>query len=235
MVQSKTLDLLHARGQQGTGSFQSWHVNEYQVRGDPARIQILPNPTEGPLNLFPRLDVMPGSASALNDGLYMSEWGEWIQHIENRVSNQDLDFELTHGALQGYKTGTGGDDPYAPIQRWPKEFAARNHAELQPTVASDTIDHMLGEARHGWHAVDKSTVSLQKQLNFDHNKGFMGIDESGRHRGLEQDWNKAIYPKNPRTIPQTSDTTIPMVSPDEINVNGEAVNNEDILTLGVFA
>jgi hypothetical protein len=179
------------------------------------------------------LDVMPGAASALNDGLYMKEWGQWINHMENRVTNGDLNFEISHGALQGYKTGIGGDNAYAEIQRWPREFAVRNR-ELQPTVSSDTIDHMLGEARYGWHAVDKTTVGLQKQLNFDHNKGFMGIDESGRHRGLEQDWNKALYPKNPRTIPLSTDTSIPMESPDEVNVGGDAVNNEDILTLGVF-
>jgi hypothetical protein len=233
MPYSRTLDLLHARGQQGTGSFQSWHANEYQVRGDPARLQILPNPTEGPLGLFPRLDVHPGAASALNDGIQMKEWGQWILPGTNHVSNADLDFELDHAALQGYKTGTGGDNAFAPINRFPKEFAVRNR-EWTSTVSTDTMDHQVAEATSGWHAVDKSTVALQKQRNFDHNKGFMGIDESGRHRGLEQDWNKAIYPKNPRTVPLSTDTTVPMESPDEINVNGEAVNTEDTLTLGIW-
>lgn len=73
-----TLRLLHARGQQGTGSLQSWHVNEYDVKGDPVHIATLPNIAEGPLPLFPRLDVMPGSSSAYNDGEYCKEWGDYI-------------------------------------------------------------------------------------------------------------------------------------------------------------
>lgn len=233
MVNSKTLDLLHDRGQQGTGSFQSWHVNEYDVRGDPPSITTLPNICEGSLGRFPMLDVMPGAASAINDGLHMPEWGAYISKYDNGVSNADMDFELSHGALQGYKTGTGGDNPFAEIQRWPKEFAQMNRHAVQPTVANDAIDHVIAEAGHGWHALDETTLGMQKQLNFQHNRGFAGIDESGRRYGLERGWNPSILPENAHNIPTTSDTSIPMESPDEININGEAVNPEDIAAGGV--
>jgi len=227
-----SLELLHSRGQQGTGSFQSWHVNEYEVRGDSARITTLPNICEGPLNLFPRLDVMPGSASAINDGEHLGEWSSYITKSDNHISNHDVDYELNHGALQGYKTGIGGDNAYAKVRKLPKEFSLRNR-EVMEDVPNDAVDHKIAEARYGWHAVDGHTLGLQKRLNFNHNRGFMGIDESGRRRGLEQFWNPAMYPLNPRTVPANSDTAMPVDSPDEIVLNGQAINPEDTAAHGV--
>jgi hypothetical protein len=229
---NETLGLLHQRGQQGTGSFQSWHVNEYEVKGDSTRITTLPNICEGSLGLFPRLDVMPGSASAINDGEHLGEWSQYILPRGNMVSNKDIDYELNHGALQGYKTGVGGDNAYAPIRKLPKEFSLRNR-ETMEDVPNDAIDHKIAEARFGWHAVDQHTLGLQKQLNFNHNRGFMGIDESGRRRGLEQYWNPAMYPENARTIPADSATALPVDSPDEIVLNGQAINPEDTAAHGV--
>jgi len=229
---SETLSLLHARGQQGTGSLQSWHVNEYDVKGDPPHINTLPNIAEGPLPLFPRLDVMPGSSSAYNDGEEMSEWANYIVKGDNGVQNSHLDFELGHGALQGFKTSTsnlGYEDP----PKYPREFALLNRG-VQETIANDAVDHSIAEARFGWHAVDDHTLGLQKQLNFNHNLGFKGIDEGGRRYGFEREWNKSIIAKNPWNIPENSETTTPMESPDEINVNGEAVNPEDVAVLGVI-
>jgi hypothetical protein len=229
---SETLSLLHARGQQGTGSFQSWHVNEYEVQGDPSHIQTLPNITEGPLPLFPRLDVMPGSASAYNDGEDLPEWKNYIVKGDNLVQNRHLDFELDHGALQGFKTTTshlGYEEP----PKWIKERSLANKSVQEP-IANDAIDHSLAEARFGWHAVDESTLGLQKKLNFNHNRGFMGIDEGGRRYGLERDWNQAILEKNPWNISESAETSIPQTSPDEINVNGDAVNPEDTAALGVI-
>jgi hypothetical protein len=179
------------------------------------------------------LDVMPGSASAINDGLHMPEWGSYISKDPNGVSNRDLDFEILHGSLQGYKTRAGGDNPWADIQRFPTEFAAMNRKSVQPLVPNDGLDHTLAEATHGWHALDETTLGMQKQMNFQHNRGNTSVYESGRRYGLERDQNPAIYPLNPRTIPATSDTSIPMESPDEININGDAVNPEDTAALGV--
>lgn len=230
---SETLSLLHARGQQGTGSLQSWHVNEYDVKGDPPHINTLPNIAEGPLPLFPRLDVMPGSSSAYNDGMEMAEWANYIDKGDNGVQNSHLDFEISHGALQGFKTSTsnlGYEDP----PKYPREFALLNRT-VQETIANDAVDHSLAEASFGWHAVDDHTLGLQKQLNFNHNLGFKGIDEGGRRYGFEREWNKSIISKNPWNIPENSETTTPMESPDEININGEAVNPEDVAVLGVMA
>lgn len=229
-----TLTLLHARGQQGTGSLQSWHANEYDVHSDPSHLRILPNVAEGPLPLFPRLDVMPGSASAYNDGMDMSEWSAYIKPGNGHVENKYLDYELDHGALQGYKTGNGGDNAFADIPHWCREFALRNR-ETQEPVANDAIDHSIAEARYGWHAVDTETLEYQRQLNFNHNRGYMGIDESGRRKGLEQFQNKALLPWNPLSVPENIDTEIPQESPDEINVNNESVNPEDTAALGVYA
>ena len=228
---AETLTLLHSRGQQGTGSLQSWHVNEYEVKGDPPHIQTLPNIAEGPLPLFPMLDVMPGSSTAYNDGEDLEEWKAYIVGGDNMVSNNNLDFEIMHGALQGYKTSTsrlGYEEP----PKYPREFALLNRDTQEP-VANDAVDHSIAEAPFGWHAVDQHTLALQKQLNFNHNLGFKAIDEGGRRYGLEREWNKAILPKNPWNIPEDSETTIPMESPDEINVNGDAVNPEDHQVLGV--
>lgn len=230
---SETLSLLHSRGQQGTGSLQSWHVNEYDVKGDPPHITVLPNIAEGPLPLFPMLDVMAGSSSAYNDGEEMEEWKSYIIAGDNLVSNKNLDFELTHGALHGFKTGTsnlGYEEP--PV--WPREFSLANRVQ-QETISNDAVDHSIAEARFGWHAVDQHTLGLQKQLNFNHNLGFKGINEGGRRYGLEREWNKSILAKNPNNIPESSDTAVPMESPDEININGDAVNPEDTATLGVTA
>lgn len=226
-----TLRLLHARGQQGTGSLQSWHVNEYDVKGDPPHIATLPNIAEGPLPLFPRLDVMPGSSTAYNDGEYCKEWGEYIVKGSNNISNSDLDFEIMHGALQGFKTKTsnlGYEDPV----KWPREFSTHNR-EGQETIANDAIDHNIAEATAGWHAVDEHTLGLQKQLNFNHNLGFKGIDEGGRRYGLERQWNQAILPEVPRNISEQSDTATGVERPDEIQINGEGVNAEDTSALGV--
>ncbi len=229
-----TLSLLHARGQQATGSLQSWHVNEYDVKSDPPHITLLPNNADGPLPLFPRLDVMPGAASAYNDGAYMSEWGGYIDKGEaSLVSNKDLDFEIMHGALQGFKTSTSNLG-YEEPPKWPKEFSLRNR-EYQETVANDAIDHSIAEATAGWHSVDEHTLGLQRQLNFNHNLGFKGIDEGGRRYGFERQWNQSILPEIPRNIPEASDTAVPVESPDEIQVNGDAVNPEDTAALGVVA
>lgn len=228
---SSTLSLLHARGQQGTGSLQSWHVNEYDVKGDPVHIATLPNIAEGPLPLFPRLDVMPGSSSAYNDGEYCKEWGDYIVKGTNNVSNADLDFEIMHGALQGFKTKTsnlGYEDP----PKWPREFSTRNRDGQEP-VPNDAIDHSIAEATAGWHAVDEHTLGLQKQLNFNHNLGFKGIDEGGRRYGLERGWNQAILPEVPRNISEQSDTATGVERTDEIQINGEGVNAEDTAALGV--
>lgn len=226
-----SLSLLHARGQQGTGSLQSWHVNEYDVKGDPPHITTLPNIAEGPLPLFPRLDVMPGSSSAYNDGEYCKEWGDYIVKGTNNVINGDLDFEIMHGALQGFKNKTsnlGYEDP----PKWPREFSIRNR-EAQETIANDAIDHSIGEALAGWHAVDEHTLGLQRQLNFNHNLGFKGIDEGGRRYGLERQWNQAILPEVPRNISEQSDTATGVERTDEIQINGEGVNPEDTAALGV--
>lgn len=226
-----TLSLLHARGQQGTGSLQSWHVNEYDVKGDPPHITTLPNIAEGSLPLFPMLDVMPGTSSAYNDGEYCKEWGDYIVKGTNNVNNGDLDFEIMHGALQGFKTKTsnlGYEDP----SKWPREFSSKNREGQEP-IANDAIDHNIAEATAGWHAVDDHTLGLQKQLNFNHNLGFKGIDEGGRRYGLERQWNQAILPEVPRNISEQSDTATGVERTDEIQINGEGVNAEDTAALGV--
>lgn len=226
-----TLSLLHARGQQGTGSLQSWHVNEYDVKGDPPHITTLPNIAGGPLPLFPMLDVMPGTSSAYNDGEYCKEWGDYIVKGTNNVNNGDLDFEIMHGALQGFKTKTsnlGYEDP----SKWPREFSSKNREGQEP-IANDAIDHNIAEATAGWHAVDDHTLGLQKQLNFNHNLGFKGIDEGGRRYGLERQWNQAILPEVPRNISEQSDTATGVERTDEIQINGEGVNAEDTAALGV--
>lgn len=228
-----TLTLLHARGQQGTGSLQSWHVNEYEVKGDPPHISTLPNICEGPLPLFPRLDVMPGSSTAYNDGEEMSEWSQYIVPGDNHVSNANLDFEIGHGALQGYKTGTsnlGYEDP----PKFPREFVLANK-NVQETVTNDALDHAIAEARFGWHGVDDHTLAMQRQLNFQHNRGRAGWEESGRRYGLERDWNKANLPWVPWNIPEDAETSVEQISPDEIQINGEGINPEDHAALGVQA
>ena len=60
---------------------------------------------------------------------------------DNMVQNSHLDFELTHGALQGFKTSTsnlGYEDP----PKYPREFAMRNR-DLQETIVNDAVDHHL--------------------------------------------------------------------------------------------
>lgn len=142
---SETLTLLHSRGQQATGSLQSWHANEYDVKGDPPHIPTLPNITEGILPLFPRLDVMPGAASAYNDGMDMAEWRDYISETDNLVSNPNLDFEIQHGALQGFKLSTSNLGYEVP-PKWPGEFSLFNRAGQEP-VANDKIDHSIAEGR----------------------------------------------------------------------------------------
>lgn len=101
-------------------------------------------------------------------------------------------------------------------------------------MANDAIDHALAEAQFGWHAVDEQTLGLQRQLNFNHNRGYEGLVESGRRYGLEREWNKATLPNIPQNISESSsETATPMESPDEINVNGTAVNPEDTASHGV--
>lgn len=185
---SETLTLLHSRGQQATGSLQSWHANEYDVKGDPPHIPTLPNITEGILPLFPRLDVMPGAASAYNDGMDMAEWRDYISETDNLVSNPNLDFEIQHGALQGFKLSTSNLGYEVP-PKWPGEFSLFNRAGQEP-VANDKIDHSIAEATHGWHAVDDTVLGLQKQLNFNRNLGFKGIDEGKRE---SFPWKRVIY------------------------------------------
>jgi hypothetical protein len=229
---SETLSLLYSKGQQATGSLQSWHANEYEVQGDPSHIQVLPNIAEGPLPLYPRLDVMPGSSSAYNDGEEMGEWKSYIVAGTNNVQNRHLDFELDHGALQGFKTSTSNLG-YEEPPRWPRERSIANK-NIQEPIPNDAIDHSIAEAQFGWHAVDEYTLGLQKKANFNHNRGFMGIDEGGRRYGLERQWNQAILAENPDNIPEASDTSVPQTSPDEININGQAVNPEDHAALGLI-
>lgn len=246
-----TLDLLYNRGQQATGSLQSWHANEYEVRGDPPHIRELPNPAAGPLPMFPMLDVMPGSSSAYNDGMEMSEWHSYIQRGNNHVKNGDIDFEMSHGALQGFKVSsihiyityilqrkiltllkTGTSNLGFEELPQPREFSLLNREVLE-TVPVDAVDHALAEATHGWNAVDNATLNLQKQLNFNHNRGFIGIDESGRRRGLEQYWNKSRLPDIPRNVPLDADEAIGVDRQDDIQINDEEVRPESIAAQGV--
>lgn len=232
MPNSRTLHLLHDRGGQGTGSLQSWHANEYDVASNPTKPEYLPNALAGPLGMFPMLDVMPGAASAMNDGLIMPEWGQYVKPSLNMVTSGDLDFEISHGALMGYKTGTGGDNAFAQVDRMPKDFGLANRQTQNTTISVDNVDHQLASALHGWHAVDESTLDLQKKLNFNHSIGDQAWYQ-GRGHGLERQQNPAVGEFNARTIPANSDTVVPMVSPDEIMVNEVAVNPEDTAALGV--
>lgn len=226
----KTLSLLHECGGQGTGSFQSWHINEYDVGADSRSIpESLENDMAGPLPLFPKLDRMPGSASAMNDAytFYCDK------SKRSGVSNSDLDFELVHGKLMGYKTKAGGDDPFASFTN-PTSFSLANN-KPQHIMANDALDHIIASAKYGWHAVNDELLEKQRELNFDHNRGDATWSDGagGRHTGLERLQNPAIFPENPWAIPLSSE---PVVGTDDgLKINNTRVEEYDLLEQGVVA
>ena len=83
------------------------------------------------------------------------EWGDYIVKGTNNVSNADLDFEIMHGALQGFKTKTSN----LGMKIHPNGLAnsPRNRDGQEP-VPNDAIDHSIAEATAGWHAVDEHTL-----------------------------------------------------------------------------
>lgn len=222
-----TLQLLQESGAGNIGSLQSFHANPDAVTADPFPITQLKNPTEGSLPLFPRLDVMPGSASAWNDGLHPSSTLS-VPSL-NRCSATDLRYEEEHGALAGWRLGEGGDNPFVDVSPFSVEPLLPS---LRDIIHTDAVDQTIAEARYGLHMKNPDMYALQQALNLQHS---MGSSQQARDAGQEQFKNPANanqYPVLPN-IPKSDPMTQPMLSPDDIQINNILVHASDTIAVGV--
>lgn len=208
------------RGGNTTGSLQSFYETGVESQGSVKKARTS-NHTAGPLPLFPNLDVMPGAASAVNEG-YVENWG--LQSMnKNLIDPRVLEQEEAIGEFKGW------------VQQPNVEFKEEDVTMSKETmgvfnILGSNVDFHAAQAPHGQH---ESDVNVAQQSEMQANEHNVGDEQEGRDAGLERSENPAINKgtgeevyHNSETIDTTAPSGIPM-DVDAIEVNGETVHPED--------
>ena len=203
-----------------TGSLQSWYEPGVGSEGAIKKPR-MDNFMNGPLPLFPMLDVMEGAASAVNEG-YVENWG--LQNMKpNLVDETTLNFEEMLGELDGFR------------QQHNTEFKEENWSYTIPTegtfaISGSNIDYHSAQASAGMHESSAEVALSSESVANEHN---VGDNQEGRDAGLERGENPAINKGTGEEVYHNSeviDTNAPSAIPmdvDAIEVDGEFVHPED--------
>ena len=205
----------------GVGSLESWYETDV-ASVKPSKRPSLHNPTIGPLPLFPKLDVMPGSSSAVNDA-YIFNLANFDKPDLQQIDPAVLHFEEITGKFQGFGTFNN------------VEFKDENFRSIRETkgvfeISGDNIDEHAAQAPFGQHQVaddikEKSAkVAIQSK---------MGDAQQARDSGLERSQNEAINGSGNEQVYHNSEvlpTNVPAITPvdiDALEINGEVQHVED--------
>jgi len=206
----------------GNSSIQSWYGEEGSENAIKKRISL--NTMGGPLGIFPQLDVMPGSASAFNEGVHYG-WGFNKPSFPLRhIDSAKLKYEEQFGELNGFRTFANNGIK--------EENVVSNSKPIDRVfeISGLNIEKHVAEAPHGMHAISEEIAAAAKDISI---QSAMGASQMSRKRGLERGSNPAINGSigeeafhNSNNIPISSDTVEPM-DIDVIEVNGVEVRVED--------
>lgn len=209
----------------GAGTLSSYYENGVESESSKKIKYDTNEHARGPLQLFPRLDVMPGSASAVNDA-YSENWA--IEDFPSKnIDVSVLNFEEMLGALHGYRVhnNTGWEDDSV------NQFSKHSERELF-TLSGANINAHAAQAPHGRHDIDPDIAALAASVASQHN---MGEAQQARDAGLEREKNPAINAQesgkgeafeNPDTLGTDAPMAIPM-DIDAIEINGIVTHPSD--------
>lgn len=166
----------------GAGTLSSWYEENTNTQTTKRIRYDTHGHFSGPLPLFPQLDVMPGSSSAINDGVHMN-WG-FDSAPKKNLDVAVLNFEEMLGGLNGFRihNNTGFEEDTI------NQYAIHDACELF-TISGSNIDEHSGQGRHGRHEIDLSIAGLSSEVATQHN---VGDAQEGRDAGLERGDNPAI-------------------------------------------
>lgn len=208
----------------GVGSLTSWYEKDVQRQRPVRQKLVLHHPNKGPVPLFPRLDVMPGSASAPNQALWIS--GSGLRSSKRlKIDNASIEFQTELGKLHGFRLAPNTS---FPDEKVPKALPENLKTELFE-LRNETIFTHEAQGTHGRHYIDPT---VEKEATLYAQQTTMGDAQMGRHHGFERQDNPAISGDgelafhNPLTLPPDVPGTIPM-DPDAIRINEEVVLPED--------
>ena len=205
----------------GVGSLESWYetdVESVKARKRPSLI----NPTVGPLPLFPKLDVMPGSSSAVNDA-YVFNVANFDKPNLPQIDPAVMHFEEITGKFQGFGTFNN------------VEFKEENFRSLRKTpgvfeISGDNIDEHAAQAPFGQHQVADDVKEKSAKVSI---QSKMGDAQEARDSGLERSQNEAINGSGNEQVYHNSEvlpTNVPAITPvdiDAVEINGEVQHVED--------
>lgn len=208
----------HILYESGISSLQSWYEDGVESQGFKSIRYDANEHARGALPLFPQLDVMPGEASAENDGV-VHNWGIADFPMKN-IDVAVLNFEEMLGSLHGYRihNNTGFDED---VINQSKQSTMDNLYMWD----NNNIDQHSAQAPHGRHEIDPQVAALSAQVATQHN---MGDDLDARHHGLERGNNPALNAQetgkgetyeNTDTVDANVPTTVPM-DIDAIEIDG---------------
>jgi hypothetical protein len=205
----------------GAGSLTSYYEDGVESQG-PSKRANSTNVFAGNRSMFPQLDVMPGAASAVNEGV-TNIWGFSGFGDGGKIDIAKLLYEETLGELDGFRLNhdTGfNDDDFNMLKFSDKVFEIEN----------DNLELHSGQAPHGQHNISMDIASSAKDIATQH---AMGDSQAARKRGLQRGENPAVNGSigeeafhNSEVIPVTNEYAMPM-DIDVIEVNDEEVRVED--------
>jgi hypothetical protein len=208
----------HILYESGISSLKSWYEEGVESQGFKSLRYDTNEHFRGNLEMFPQLDVMPGEASAVNDGV-VHNWG--ISNIPPKnIDVAVLNFEEMLGGLHGYRihNNTGFDDDVV------NQYKQSSGDDLF-MLDGLNIDMHSAQEPHGRHEIDSAVQELSAQVASQHN---VGDSLEGRDAGLERADNPALNAQetgkgeafeNQDTVDTNVPTTVPM-DIDAIEIDG---------------
>jgi len=215
-------------GLSGVGSLQSFYEQGVESEKIIKKLKPLHNPTEGPLNLFPMLDVMRGAATSENQA-FPQVYGLKASVDFPKIDVAALLYEEALGKLHGYRKNN--DLMY-------KEEATSSctiHEGVIEIEGEDVEEHQA-QGKFGRHYTSEKVEAQAKGIATQRNKG---DEQMGRKHGLERADNPAINDgnakkgdelvyENSKDLPLNAPGAIPM-EVDVIEVNGQPVTVESTM------
>lgn len=205
----------------GVGSLESWYEEDVGTVKARKR-EPLPNHTLGPLPLFPKLDVMPGSSSAVNDA-YVFNLKNFESSDLGQIDPAVMHFEEITSAFNGFRTFNN------------LEFKDENLRSVNPTmgvfdITGENIDEHAAQSQFGKHQSADDVKEKSAKVAIQSN---VGDNQEARDAGLERAQNEAINGSGGEQVYHNSEVlpkNVPAITPvdiDAIEINGEVQHVED--------
>jgi len=215
-------------GVSGVGSLKSFYEEGVESEKIIKKLKPLHNPTEGPLNLFPMLDVMRGAATSENQA-FPQVYGLKATMDFPRIDVAALLYEETLGKLHGYRQNN--DIMY-------KEEATSSCTihEGVIDIEGHDVDQHAGQSKFGMHEISEKVEAQAKAVAEQHNvgdqqmarkHGFQRADNPAINDGNAKKGDELVY-ENSKDLPLNAPCATPM-EVDVIEVNGQPVTVESTM------